>query len=406
MKILHVNMGDFGSQDIKSIERLQEGLEKKEIECELLSEKESQAKNASRRLFQLSPWAFDQIPVRMCPKKGRELFSPAWVHLGKILKQIEKSAPDIVHLHTIQGGRIKIEDLALIHRPIVWSLHDMWPFTGGCHDSLGCDKYKTLCGACPILGSSKAKDLSTQVFERKKRAFTHLNFTVVGLSQWITNQASESVLLQGKRILYLPNPLDTHFFQSIDKKMAREILGLPLDKKLVLFENREDLEKETRITRLLEAFQELKRQKVEMVVLGSALETSLDFPIHGLGDLQDDISRKIVYSAIDVLVEPSSRETISPLLLESLSCATPVVAFRHGPYSETIEHGQNGYLAKPFDPKDLGMGLDWIFYHPNYKQLCLKAREKALENYAFPKVLPAYQKLYEEVVANKNTSAS
>ena len=116
------------------------------------------------------------------PGFGGQSFIPSVIKKTKQLKKmIEEINPDIVHLHWINGGMIKIEDLVKIYKPIVWSLHDNFAFTGGCHIKWECEKYKTKCGACPRLGSNKEYDLSRWVWNRKNKVFKQLNnLTIVG----------------------------------------------------------------------------------------------------------------------------------------------------------------------------------------------------------------------------------
>ena len=139
----------------------------------------------------------DNLPVLFYKNRTKTLFSPSWVPFSSIVNRINTINPDLVHLNWFQAGMMRIEDLDKIKVPIVWSLHDNWGFTGGCHIMWECEKYKEACGACPRLGSSKEKDLSRSVYNRKQKTFSKLkNMTVIGLSHWLANCAKESSLFK------------------------------------------------------------------------------------------------------------------------------------------------------------------------------------------------------------------
>ena len=143
--------------------------------------------------------------------------------------------PDIIHLHWLGEGFLRLESLARFERPFVWTLHDSWAFTGGCHIPFDCLNYREKCGFCPTLGSSRQRDLSRWGWRRKERIFRKLNLTVVSPSRWLASCAKSSSLLHGFPIEVIPNGLDLGRFRPLDKLLARHIIGLPQDKKLVLF---------------------------------------------------------------------------------------------------------------------------------------------------------------------------
>jgi len=214
-------------------------------------------------------------------------FSPQIISNKKLVNRINEINPDIVHLHWICGGFLSIENIAEIKAPIVWSLHDMWAFTGGCHtvaeqtrtygvDDMPlccemCEKYAENCGNCPLLGSKKTKDLSFSVLQRKKKSFAKAaNMTIVGVSGWMANCAKKSAVFVARKSVVLPNPLDTKIFKPIPKDVCRELWNLPKNKKLVLFGS--ILATSTPYKgydKLLETLNKIKTKNVECVVFGS-----------------------------------------------------------------------------------------------------------------------------------------
>jgi len=204
MKILIVNTSDIQGGAARAAYRLHKSLLKLGIDSHMFVLNKSsddytiiaETNKVKKMLNRLRPF-FDSLPVRFYKEKTKTLFSPSWFGFNNIADKINEMDPDVVHLHWITGGMLRIEDITKIKAPIVWSLHDNWAFTGGCHIKWECEKYKDSCGACPILGSNKEYDLSRSIWRRKQKVFSKLtNMTVVGLSRWIEGCAKESSLFE------------------------------------------------------------------------------------------------------------------------------------------------------------------------------------------------------------------
>ncbi len=414
MKILIVNTSDSKGGAARAAYRLHKALLQAGIDAHMLVQhKEGDessvistgSTNTLQKCLALLRAAIDQIPVKLYKKRARTLFSPAWSGMGsKIVQRINEMDPDIVHLHWICNGVLRIEDLAKIEAPIVWSLHDMWAFTGGCHYDKECGKYLAECGVCSVLGSSVENDLSRKVFERKRRTYFKMDrMYIVGLSKWLHKTAKQSTLLAQKRHINLPNPIDTTLFKPVDRIEARKLWRLPQDKKLVLFGAVNPLEDSRKgFFQLSKALRGINRTgDTELVVFGSSRpenDPEFGFETYYLGSLSDDVSLVSLYSAVDVVVVPSLQENLSNTIMESLSCGTPVVAFDTGGNSDMIEHKKNGYLAKPFDAADLAKGIEWVLESDDYVDLCRRAREKVLEEFDAETVAREYIKLYESIL--------
>lgn len=346
--------------------------------------------------------SFDSLALMFYKSRPKLPFSTAWIPSGRIVKRINEIDPDVVHLHWICGGMIKIEDLLEIKAPIVWSLHDNWAFTGGCHLMWNCEKYITKCGFCNHLSSKRNYDLSNVVFRRKQRIFSKIkNMTIIGLSRHMADCAKKSVLLGDKEVINLPNLIDTERFKPIDKKLARQILSLHPDRKIVLFSGinaTSDINKGFK--ELSEALIKLRNSNIELIILGSYapnIPPDLFCSTNYIGYVHDDISLQLFYSAADVTVVPSKQETLSYTIMESLSCGTPVVAFDVGGNGDLIEHRQNGYLAKPFNTDDLSRGIAWVLTNPNFSQLCQYARKKVIKEYDSRVLVSKYIELYKQL---------
>ena len=410
MKILIVNASDIHGGAAKAAYRLHKALLENNIESQMLVLDKSSNDPTVLKVTKLQKikrkirLLLDKVPIKFYKNKTKTLFSPAWLPFDKVTKKINEINPDIVHLHWICGSMMSIEDIAHINAPIVWSLHDMWPFTGGCHYDEECGKYKENCGNCKVLRSTNEEDLSRKVFLRKQKIFNQKkDMYIVGLSQWLYDCSKTSALFKDKQHINLPNPIDTKIFKPIDKEKARELWNLPQNKKLVLFGAMNATSDPRKgYKELIEAMQKLeKNSKIEFVVFGSNRPqnaTDFGFKAHYLGSLTDDVSLVTLYNAVDVMVVPSLQENLSNVIMESLSCGTPVIAFNIGGNKDMIEHKQNGYLAQPFDTSDLKDGIEWTLNNPNYKKFCHNAREKIIKEFDSKIITTQYIKLYDKVL--------
>lgn len=409
MKVLTVNYSDLDGGAARAAYRLHEGLQRIGVGSELLV----RSKSSDDRLVHgpqgnwekaqaiLRP-VLDQRATRGYSSKA-SLFSPAKIRFSGMVDRINAFDADVVHLHWITGGMMRVEDLAGIRRPMVWSLHDMWPFTGGCHYDGECGRFTAQCGSCPVLHSDQENDLSRSVFRRKARTYAATkNLTIIGLSRWMADTAASSTLFKDKRVVHLPNGIDTTRFKPLDKRWAKEALGLPTNKPLVLFGAVNATgDKRKGFDHLQAALKQLPPGSVELAVFGASRppkEPDLGHPSHYLGRLQDDATLCLLYNAADVTVVPSTQENLSNTIVESLACGTPAVAFAIGGNSDMIDHHGNGALAKPFDAADLAAGIRWVVEHPDPKALSAAARRTALERFELVRVAERYRALYEEVV--------
>ncbi|MBE9178848.1 glycosyltransferase family 4 protein [Oculatella sp. LEGE 06141] len=336
-------------------------------------------------------------------------FSLQWFPDG-LAPKVAHINPDVINLHWVSDGYLQIETIAKFNKPIVWTLMDMWAFTGGCHYSDTCDRYMQSCGACPSLRSTKEHDLSRKVWTRKVNAWKDVNLTLVSPTHWLADCARSSSLLKNHQIEVIPFCLDTQAFKPIDKKAAREILNFPQDKLLVLFGAIEATKDRRKGFHLLQpALQKLGqtewREKIELVVFGaSAPETPIDlgFKAHYLGRLKDDISLAVVYSAADVMVVPSIQEAFGQTGSEAIACATPVVAFDDTGLKDIVEHQQNGYLAKPFEVDDLARGIAWVLEDSDrHQKLARRAREKAEQEFYLDLQAYRYRTLFEKLLGQE-----
>jgi glycosyltransferase involved in cell wall biosynthesis len=342
----------------------------------------------------------------LCVEKGGRLFSPARCP-DNLARRVAAFEPDLVHLLWVNSGFMKIETLKRFKKPVVWTLHDMWPFTGGCHYDDGCGEFRHSCGNCPVLHSEREQDISRQVWERKRRSWREVPITVVVTSHWMAAMAKASSLFRDRRIEVIPNGIDTDKYKPLDKHWARLACGLPHDKYLILFSAftaTSDKRKGNHL--LVPALQKLAlegwAEKAELLVIGASAPQNppdLGMKVHFMGHLQDEISQVLLYSAADVTVAPSVQENLSNTVMESLACGTPVVAFNIGGMPDMIDHRGSGYLAEPYEIDDLANGIKWVLEDNARRDLlCRHARETTVERYALKAVANRYRALYSDIL--------
>jgi glycosyltransferase involved in cell wall biosynthesis len=352
----------------------------------------------------LHTW-LDLLPLKFHHGYRGAPWGVSWLP-GGIVPRLKLTSPEIVHLHWGCCGFVPITTLAKIGLPLVWTMHDSWAFTGGCNIPGECSRYREECGLCPLLGSSTENDLSRWAWCRKAKKWKNLTFTIVAPSRWMAECARSSSLLRGARIEVIPNGLDLQRFKPVDKSVARELLGLPAGKKLILFGATQLADRNKGFHLLCGALAEFNpgwRDQVELVLFGSSQVPEMaaaGLKIHDLGRLHDDISLVLAYSAADAMCVPSLQESFGQTASEAMACGTPVVAFAATGLLDIVDHRHNGYLSSPYDCGDLAAGLQWVLdKETDYGQLGRAAREKAEREFSMEKIAARHLNLYHELLA-------
>jgi glycosyltransferase involved in cell wall biosynthesis len=416
MKVVLINTSDIEGGAARAAYRLHQGLQGIGVSSQMLvKNKKSGAPNVIWSQNGIGN-KFDKIistisnsPLRLYPERNRAIFSPQWLP-DSLAAKVAKIQPDIINLHWVCGGYMQVESVPKFNKPLVWTLHDMWAFTGGCHYSEECDGYTKSCGSCPQLHSSKDSDLSRWVWQRKAQAWKNLNLTLVTPSHWLAECAKSSSLLQEYPVNVIANGLDPEVYKPLNRRLVRESLNLPQNKQLVLFGAMQGTDDRWKgFPLLVPALQSLSKSgwqdKIELLVFGSSQPQNpmdVGFKTHYLGRLEDQNLAK-VYAAADVMVVPSRYEAFGQTASEALACGTPVVAFDVTGLKDIVDRQQNGYLAKPYETEDLARGIAWVLEDPDrHQKLCRSARLKVEEKFTLQVQASAYKNLYEEILQAAN----
>jgi glycosyltransferase involved in cell wall biosynthesis len=353
----------------------------------------------------------ERIPFMLFYEKDKSVrfaFSSANAGTSIVDEELVKNA-DILHLHWTNSGFLSIADLKELvdtGKPIVWTLHDMWAFTGGCHYSGTCENFMRECGNCLFLRDAGGNDLSHKGWLHKAALFAGAkNITFVTCSKWLANVASKSSLIKAFRIEAIPNPIDINIFSPKDKVTERAKRGIDPAAKIILFGAANINDKRKGISYLVDALNILKNEypegkKTEVVIFGKNKHfdvTQLPFKVHELNLITSQEELAGIYSMADVFVTPSLEDNLPNTIMEALACGTPVVAFNTGGIPEMIDHQQNGYLAEFKSAADMAKGLYEMLNTTHATNLSANARQKVLDNYTNQIVAQQYINLYNSV---------
>jgi len=343
-------------------------------------------------------------------KSVRYAFSPAISGMDLSNHPMVLQA-DVIHLHWVNFGMLSIEniqDLLALNKPIVWTMHDMWAFTGGCHYSGNCRRYEQNCGKCPFLKNPHENDLSFKTLERKKESWLiHQKMAIVACSAWLAGVARTSRLFQQTSVINIPNPINTNTFKPIEKPAARTELGLNPEKSYILFAAAKVDSKLKGFSYLKEALSILQSikphigERLELLVTGGG-ESLDDLPLvtHNLGFVKGEEKMVKIYSAATLFVIPSVEDNLPNTVMEALACGTPVAGFRTGGIPEMVDHQTNGFIADYTDPLSLAKGILWILENDPEGSLASAAREKVLKEYAETVIANRYLELYQRLVSS------
>ena len=376
MKVLIVNTSEKTGGAAVAASRLMEALNNHGVKAKMLV-REKETDHLTVIGFPPTPWLrwhflWERLVIWFhCHGSRKHLFEIDIANTGTDITQMhEFKEADVIHLHWINQG----------------TMHDMWPATAICHYTRGCDHYQTECCHCHLLpGNGSDKDLASSIWKEKKDVLGSREVAFVACSQWLRNEAAKSALIQKQHIIDIPNAIDTHTFQPIDKKKAREEEGLPTDKRLILFVSQRVTDERKGMRYFVEAVNKLAdtypamKGTTGVAILGGhaeEIESMLKLPVYPLGYVNNEQRIVHIYNTADVFVLPSL-----------------------GGIPEMIDHQQNGFVAKERDADELAKGIHWVLEESNYEQLQQQCLHKVRTCYSQQHVAHRYIELYEQLLA-------
>ncbi len=327
---------------------------------------------------------------------------------------IQRPRAEIINLHWVAG----FVDYHLfftperIDVPVVWTLHDMNPFTGGCHFDQGCGRFRTRCGQCPLLGSSEGEDLTTRIFDAKSTIFAKWpveKLHIVAPSHWLVGEAKSSALFGKYDGTCIPNSIEIDLFKPMDKMAARAALGLPLNARIVLFMSHQVSLARKGFRELVQALSLLPDTRdLVLIGVGDKTNVAIDSPVRiaMVNYVGDDATVAALYSAADITAVPSQQDNLPNTMLESMSCGTPVVGFDVGGIPDMVKEGDTGFLAPAGSIPGLGAAFMTAFSDKERLQECGRRARARVERHHSPEVqAKAYLALYERILENAARSA-
>jgi len=339
----------------------------------------------------------------------KNLFAVSIANTGNnISKHPLVKEADIIHLHWINQGFLSLKNirqLTKLNKPIVWTMHDMWPGTGICHHAGICEGFRNKCGYCSFLRKQGEKDLSHHVW-KQKRFFCKKNIHFVTVSRWLASKVKQSSLIGQSAVTVIPNVIDTAVFQPGDKLLARKDLGLPYDKKIILMgaaKLNDPIKGFGYLRDALEILTATDSKENYLLLLFGSIKNAPNFlsnlPIAALylGTFTQTQDLVKLYQAADVTVAPSLYETFGQTISEAMACGCPAVSFDNSGQTDIIEHQVNGYLATYQSAEDLAAGIRWVLSEADYVSLSGKAVEKVRSYYSEWIVAGEYIDFYEKI---------
>lgn len=386
-------------------------VQKKSSESEFV---ETTTKSFFKKLLNFYRFVFERLIFLLYEKSKEVRFA---FNLGNTGENINNNLlikeADLINLHWINMGFLSIKSIERIiklNKPVVWTLHDMWAFTGGCHYAGECGNFKLNCGNCPFLKTPSKFDLSYNIHRKKLEILFKGNqkkIVFVASSNWLCEEARKSSLLKGYRIESIPIPVNTELFRPLDKQSVRKKYELENDRFFVLFAAMNINDKRKGFAYFLESLKIIKEKypdlsnKLSLIVFGKSNEETLSqlpFPVKNFHFIRSQETITEIFSASDLFVIPSLEDNLPNIIMESLACGTPVVSFNTGGIPQMIDHLNTGYVADYKSPDDLANGINWCLTEADKQLISEQSRTKALKCFSEKVVVDQYSKLYKELI--------
>lgn len=426
MKILHVNTSDCTGGAAIAALRLLRAQRNQGLDAQLLCRDRSATLLVNgNEIIRLKPTlrvrclkALERLLIVL--RNGfsrRNLWRIDTAQLGTDITRLKAfQQADVIHLHWVNQGMLSLADIERILKSgkrVVWTLHDMWPFTGICHHAAQCQRWRNEgCGKCPLLKHPAPADLSAKVYQRKAKVYAAGHFTAVGCSRWLAGLAAESALFKGQNVVSIPNALDTNYYMPADtpdqplRSQARQALQLPTNKRVLLFIAHNVADPNKGIDYLVRAVCQIVARQPELaaqlavVLVGQncdQYEQAFPAPVtvHSFAYVQRTDQLRTLYQAADLLVMPTLMDNLPNTIAEAGACGTPTVAYAVGGVPQMVETGVNGYLARPQSVADLTQGIINCLSSASMMAMQRNARVRAVNSYGEKAVVEAYLKVYQ-----------
>lgn len=421
MKVLLINTSDIVGGAAVAANRLLHALNNCGIEAKMLVKVKSSDDNRVISIgdsflfsfFKKVRFIFERFVIFLSNKFSKNnLFAVSIANTGFDISNFDAvKEADVIHIHWINQGFLSLSDINKISslgKPIIWTMHDMWPFTSVCHYAGDCNEYQKKCQKCKMLDS---KYLVERNFDNKFYLYSNANVTFVGCSNWISNLAKSSSLIKDNPIFSVPNTIDIEKYKPIDKKEAKRKVGFDTKKTYILFISQKVTDERKGVMYFVEAMNIIKSnypeksKNIEVVMLGknsNQIQLQIPFKTHAIGYVSDEKKIIDVYNAIDVYVTPSMQDNLPNTIMEAMACGVPCVGFNIGGVPELINHGINGFIAEPKNVDSLAEGIISVLSEDIYKNYSDNCVSKVASEYSYSVIVSKYLEIYKNALKNND----
>ena len=405
MKVLHVNYTDKGGAFI-ALKRVDEALKfnfsEEYSSCYLIVNPAGSIclnyvtpiKSTLDKLISfLRPRIVRMLTSIIFKSDGKATESYNILRSRKIIKFINNSDFDVVHLHWIGGETISIKDFNRIKKPIVWTLHDSWPYLGRHHFQ--------------IFNNSDItnKAIDNYLKNVKRRAWKNLGMEIICVSDCLKKEVDNSEIFIGNNVIKIHNSINTDYWQPIELELARNLLNLSKEKTYLTLgavNPTSDIRKGfSLLTEAIKLIPSEMNNNIEILMFGTCGD---DIVLSGIktkfmGEISDELVLKILFAASDVILVPSYYESFGQTALEGISMEKPVVCFDSSGTVEIIKHLENGYVAKSFCPDDFAKGIIWAINNSKTLKIKQSSRRYAVNKFDYREISAQYLDVYNKVVS-------
>ena len=401
IKVLHIVGGKFTNGAVKGAKILHEALLENNIESKFVNDTPLNTKRIDKNIFFVNYTYLNILFNKICVltekvlktlflHSPRETFTLSF--FGRDITKLEEyKTADIIHIHWLNQGFIKLSSISKIKKPVVWTLRDMWAFTGGSHYTMDFEKYE------------KSK-LSTIIKNFKKKSYKK-SFYFIAISDWLKNKALQSDVLREFNVERIYNNIDLKKFNNINKKQGKDFLNINTGKKIILYGANNPQSKRKGWDIFVESLKKLDKAKYYLLIFGNFWShktlDKIGFEYKSLGFIDDTKILNSVYSCADLFVASSIQDGWPKTFAEAMYCKTPVVCFSNTSIAEIVNHKINGYVVQNFDSNQLKDGIEWLSRAIDNNNLNVESVKNRIEEFGSDKIAKKYIKLYEKIL-NEN----
>ena len=398
MKVLHIVGGKLNNGAVKGAKILHEALLDHKIDSLFINDTPSNSKEIKEKILfvnntPLKKFLYLVSVIMEKFLKSLFLHSPRETFtlsiLGRDITKFEEyKKADIIHIHWLSQGFIKLKSLSKIEKPVVWTLRDMWAFTGGSHYTMDFEKYE--------------KGQISRFIKKFKKSIYKKNFNFVAISDWLKDKAQESEVLKEFSVKRIYNNIDLKKFYKISKDESRNLLKITTKKNIILYGANNPQSKRKGWNIFVETLKKLDKSKYFLIIFGNFWsQKTLDevgIEYKSLGYINDFKILNAVYSCADLFVASSIEDGWPKTFAEAMYCETPVICFTKTSIAEIVDHKINGYIVENFDPEKLKSGIDWIINEKKNNNLKSINAKTKIKEFGANEIAKKYIKLYKKIL--------